>query len=150
MAESAEEIGEIDEAGKRGEAWETGEAGDKRLALAALALTLLGLLILFFYAQSLQPKHTSIAALAGEQEGSFVEVLGTVSSASSNGGNIYINFCDFSDCIAVFVPGSQADGLRLNPYLLKPGDRLLVRGTLKLYKGEPELVPLGSDGLELT
>jgi hypothetical protein len=128
----------------------SGEIGNQKLALAALALSLLGLLILFLYAQSLQPKQTSIGALAGEKEGTYVQVLGTVSSASSNGGNIYIKLCEFSDCIAVFVPGSQADGLRLNPYLLKSGDRLLVRGTLKTYKGEPELVPLGSDGLELT
>src|SRR3989344_6623611 len=119
MAESAEQIPEID------------AISDKRLALAALALSLLGLLILFFYAQSLQPKHTSIGALAGEQEGTFVEVIGRISSASSRGGSVFIRLCEFSDCIAVFVPGPQADALKLNPYLLKQGDGLVVRGTVK-------------------
>ncbi|MDO8340273.1 MAG: OB-fold nucleic acid binding domain-containing protein [Candidatus Burarchaeum sp.] len=132
-----------------GESLETDAISDKRLALAALALSLLGLLVLFLYAQSLQPRQTSIGALAGEREGSFVEVIGTVSSASSRGGSVFIRLCDFSDCIAVFVPGQQADDFRINPYLLKPGDKLVVRGVLKEYKGEPELVPLGADGLEL-
>ncbi len=138
MAESAEESQEFD------------AISDKRLAFAALALSLLGLLVLFLYAQSLQPKQTSIGALAGEKEGAYVQVLGTVSSASSRGGSVFIRLCEFSDCIAVFVPGQQADELHINPYLLKPGDKLVVKGVLKEYAGEPELVPLGSDGLELT
>ncbi|VVC04067.1 OB-fold nucleic acid binding domain protein [Candidatus Burarchaeum australiense] len=130
----------------------TGEVGEGRLALAAIALSLAGLLVLFFYAQGLEPTHATIPAIlsAGtEIEGSYLEVLGTVSSASSRTGNVFINLCDYQSCIAVFVSSSQADVLRINPYLLKKGDRLAVRGTLQFYKGEPELVTLGADGIEL-
>ena len=142
MAET-EEIGDRRLAG-------TGEIGDKKLAYAAIALSIIGLIVLLIYAQSLKPKHVAIGSAAGEKEGSYLEVLGKVSAASSRGGNVYLNLCEQRDCIPIFVPGSLADGLHINPYLIKAGDRLAVRGTLTIYKGEPELVPLGAGGVELT
>ncbi|MCK4714805.1 MAG: OB-fold nucleic acid binding domain-containing protein [Candidatus Aenigmarchaeota archaeon] len=124
------------------------EVGDRWLATAALVLSIIGLGILLLYAQNLKPKHISISSVEAESEGAYLEVIGRVASSSSKGGSVFIRLCD-RECIRVFVPGSQADILNLNPYLIKKGDQLSVRGTLVYYKGEPELVPLGSDGLEL-
>jgi len=125
-----------------------GEVGDGRLATAALILACVGLLVLFLYAQSLQPKHISISAIEDEQEGAYLEVLGRVVESNSKGGSVFIRLCDRA-CISIYVPGSLADSLALNPYLIKKNDRLLVRGILEIYEGEPELIPLGSNGLEL-
>jgi hypothetical protein len=125
-----------------------GGMGERGLALAAILLSLIGLAVLLLYARSIEPSHISITAIEGEPEGAYLEVLGRVSEASSRGGNVFIRLCDRA-CVDVFVPGSQTDLLDINPYLIRKGDRLLVRGTLEYYKGEPELVPLGSDGLEL-
>ncbi|RLG19858.1 hypothetical protein DRN67_01585 [Candidatus Micrarchaeota archaeon] len=122
--------------------------GDKGLAASALILALIGLLLLFLYAHSLEPKHLSISSLNQEQEGTYVEVMGMISGTSSRGGNVFLYLCDKS-CITVFIPSSQTDDFDINPYLIKKGDGLIVRGTVEIYKGERELIPLGFDGLEL-
>ena len=126
----------------------TPAVSERQLAFAAIALSVIGLFILFLYAQDLKPKHVTISSIELESEGAYLEVIGTVVSSSSRGGSVFIRLCD-RDCISIYVPGSQADVLSVNPYLIRDGNGLLVRGILRHYKGEPELVPLGSNGLEL-
>ncbi|MFA6036050.1 MAG: hypothetical protein WC759_03765 [Candidatus Micrarchaeia archaeon] len=89
-----------------------------------------------------------MAELASQPENSFVEVVGSIRSISSKSGSLLITLCEFSVCTTVFVPSSASDGLRLNPYLLKGGNRIVVRGRVQEYKGERELVPVGPDGVE--
>ncbi len=127
---------------------ENAEVGERHLAILAAAVAVLGLLLLFHFGQQIQPKQTAMAELQAQPENSYVEVIGSIRSISSKSGSLLITLCEFSDCTTVFVPSSASDDLRLNPYLLKSGDRIVVRGRVQVYKGEQELVPVGADGLE--
>jgi hypothetical protein len=127
---------------------ENAEAGGRHIAILAAAVAVLGLIFLFHFGQQIQPKQILMSALAGQPENSYVEVVGSIRSVTSKAGSLLITFCEFSDCTTVFVPSSASDDLRLNPYLLKSGDRIVVRGRVQEYKGERELVPVGEDGIE--
>jgi DNA/RNA endonuclease YhcR with UshA esterase domain len=125
------------------------ELGEKNIAILAATVAVLGLIFLFYFGQQIQPKQIAMASLASQPENSFVEVVGSIRSISSKSGSLLITLCEFSDCTTVFVPSSASDELRLNPYLLKSGNRIVVRGRVQVYKGEQELVPQGADGMEL-
>jgi len=127
---------------------ENAEVGGRHIAILAAAVAVLGLLLLFHFGQQIQPKQIAMAELQGQPENSYVEVVGSIRSVTSKAGSLLITLCEFSDCTTVFVPSSASDDLHLNPYLLKSGDRIVVRGRVQEYKGERELVPAGEDGIE--
>jgi len=122
--------------------------GDRGLVVLAAAIALLGLIFLYYYGQQIQPRQIDFSDLESQPLNSYVEVVGSIRGVTSKSGSLLITFCDFADCITVFMPSSAADAMRLNPYLLKSGDRVVVRGRMQEYKGERELVPAGENGIE--
>lgn len=122
---------------------------NKRLALAASLTAVAALAILFYYASQLQPKSIGIAEALVQPVNTYVQVIGSVRSIRSSSGSVSLSLCEASECISVFMPSASADDLRTNPYLLKVGDRLVVRGRVQAYRGEKEIVPFGGNGIEL-
>jgi len=112
---------------------------ERQLALAALFLAFVGIGIIAFSAMGLEPKKTEIALVDGEV-GNYVEVFGTVKSAQYRDGNAFLRLCSGNACVAVVVFESAAVRMGTNPYLIKPGDRLVARGAVKEYGGEPEII----------
>lgn len=125
---------------------------DHRLALLAMLVAAIGLLLLSHYANAIQPQRARISdlpALQEMQDGAYVEVTGFVRTSQVRSGNLFLNLCERSDCISVFVPSGALRDSAANPLLLKAGDGVLVRGQLQMYKGSLELVATGPNALQV-
>ncbi len=114
------------------------------LALAA-ALSLLGLLLLAYAAQSASPQKLQIPEINSSHVGKFVESEGEISSIYAHNGNYFITLCS-GDCISVVIFKSDVSAMsthETNIYLLRKNDRISVRGKVQDYKGQLEIVASG-------
>ena len=122
---------------------------ERQIVLIALMLSVLGIAILVFSARSVQPERVRIGALGEEMVGRYVEMWGVVGSASAREGNVFLSVCA-EECVDVVIFEKDARAMGYpNPYLLKKGDQVVVRGIVKSYKGKIEIVPFGDNPVEL-
>jgi aspartyl/asparaginyl-tRNA synthetase len=120
---------------------------EKQIALASLLLALFGLAVILFSTKSMKAKEIRIEEI-GSNIGNYVEISGSVSSLRTSRENVFISICS-GECITVVVfKGVAKDSTKPNAYLVKKGDRLLVRGEVQEYNGEPELVVLRAGDIE--
>lgn len=114
---------------------------ERQIALASLLLALFGLAVIFLSTKGMKAEETTVPELESKI-GEYVEVSGSVSAARTSNENVFFTLCS-GDCVSVAVFKSVAKGMgEPNPYLIKKGDRLIVRGEVQEYNGEPELVVL--------
>ncbi len=120
---------------------------EKQIVLASLILALLGLALILLFSKGMKPKELTINEL-GSHSSEYVEVSGFVSSTRVSGENVFFTLCS-GECVKVAVFKSVAkETADPNLYLIKKGDRLIVRGEVQDYNGEPELVVLRSEDIE--
>ncbi|MEW6328785.1 MAG: hypothetical protein AB1468_01575 [Candidatus Micrarchaeota archaeon] len=120
-----------------------------QVVFVALVVSVLGIAFLFLSARGIQPERVRISALGEEMSGRYVEVWGRIGSAYVRGGDVFLSLCE-GDCVGVVVFERDARAMDYpNPYLLKKGDEVVVRGLVKIYKGEIEIVPFGGNPIEL-
>ncbi len=120
---------------------------EKQLAFASLILALLGLAMILLFAKGMKPREVAIGDLGSNIE-EYVEISGFVSSVRISNENVFLTVCS-GECVKVVVFKSIAKGMASpNPYLIKKGDRLVLRGEVQEYNGEPELVLLKPEDLE--
>ncbi|MCX6778104.1 MAG: hypothetical protein NT157_04430 [Candidatus Micrarchaeota archaeon] len=115
----------------------------------ALVLALVGLVIIIIYARSIEPSAVKISEIGATMAGKYVEISGTVGSASSNNGNVFLKVCGDA-CIPVVIFRGVASGMAdPNPYIIKKGDRIVARGEVQEYEGDLELVVLREGDVEM-
>jgi aspartyl/asparaginyl-tRNA synthetase len=120
---------------------------ERQIALASLLLALFGLAVIFLSTKGMKAKEVQISEL-GSKTGEYVEVAGFVSGARISRENVFLTLCS-GDCVTVAVFKSVAKGMgEPNPYLIKNGERLTVRGEVQEYNGEPELVVIRDGDIE--
>ncbi|VVB73738.1 Uncharacterised protein [uncultured archaeon] len=116
------------------------------LLSCAIAVAIVGLIVLALGARAVQPAPTSIANLSSVKEGEFVSFLGLVQSISPRDHNYNVMVCDsnFStNCAQVLMANSVI------PPMLLPGDYVTVRGCLKTYLGHQFVVPSQSSDVTI-
>ncbi len=120
-----------------------------QIVFVAVVLSVLGIAFLFFSARNVQPERVRISALSEEMAGGYAEVWGRLGSASARNGDVFLSVCE-SECISVVIFERDARAMNYpNPYLLKKGDEVVIRGLVKIYHGEIEIVPFGENAIEL-
>lgn len=121
---------------------------ENHIAVAAFALALAGLALLYWLSQTAKPEKVSIASLGSDDIGRFVEVSGFVRKASVRDGNVFIELCGGEACVNVVVFEGTAKRVRgVNAYALQPGDYLVARGVVREFNWEIEVIVSSSDGL---
>lgn len=119
-----------------------------QILFVSLLISFLGLFLLFFLIKEREPSRVSISEISDELVGKFIETKGWVRGIYVKNGNIFLSLCE-EKCITVVIFSKSANELKTNPYIIKKGDKLVVRGVVKRYRGEMEIIPLGSYGIEL-
>lgn len=99
------------------------------LAHISLALSLTGIIALFFVVQMLEP--TKITALNESHIGKIVSINGTIKSLAIKDGNFFITLDDGTRVVA--FRNAKMDEV-------KRGDKVLVIGKAQLYRNEPEII----------
>ena len=121
---------------------------EKQIVLASLILALLGLALILLSSKGMKPKEIAITEL-GSHYTEYVEVSGFVSSTRISNENVFLTLCS-GECVkvAVFKSVARETAGDPNPYLIKKGDRLIVRGEVQDYNGEPEVIVLRPEDVE--
>lgn len=104
------------------------------LTKISLIISAVGIIALFFVANSLQPLEITAKTIDKSHVGTTVSVNGTIKSLAVKEGNIFISL---EEGMRVVVFRNSAAG---SDYGLKRNDRINVVGKVQLYKNELEIV----------
>jgi exonuclease VII large subunit len=121
---------------------------EEKMLRICLAGSILGLLALYFIATNLAAVHVKIGEVSGNLMGSVVKVDGEVGDFyEHSSGHLFFNLMDESGRIRVVVWSDMAEELGLTGFNvsgIRDGARLEITGTVEMYRGELELIPLRS------
>lgn len=121
---------------------------EEKMLRICLIGSMLGLLALYFIATNLAAVDVKVGEVSGNLMGSVVKVEGEVSDFyEHSNGHLFFDLMDESGSIRVVVWNDIAEELRLggfNVSSIKDGARLEITGTVEMYRGEVELIPLRS------
>lgn len=110
--------------------------------------SILGLIALYFIVLNISSVHVKIGEVTGKLIGSVVEVEGEVKDFYEHkNGHFFFNLKDDTGEIRVAIWENVVEELRLsgvNISEIRNGARMEITGTVELYRGELELIPLRS------
>ncbi len=112
---------------------------DPQLMKLCLAMSVIGVIALFFIVQFIEPKELSILDISQSYVGREVITNGNISSYAVNSGNIFIELTDLNSNEAINVVVFEKDANTLNTEL-KKGDKIKVTGKVAFYKNELEII----------
>lgn len=108
---------------------------DKTLMKLSLAMSVIGIIALFFITQMIEPLETHIDDISDAMAGRNIVVHGTVDSLAENNGNVFIELRNNSK-ISVVLFEKDAGNVKN----LGVGMNVTVIGKLSVYKGSLEIV----------
>lgn len=118
-----------------------------RVIYLAFTVSIVGLLILTFASQMLEPPLSQIDGINQNSLGKNVHVRGSISDIHEfKGGSIVLVLDDESGEIAVYLPYGVAKSASGS---LFESTRLDVTGTVEIYKGKLEIVVESEDCLRI-
>jgi len=110
---------------------------DKELERLAWLGSAIGIIILFFLSQSLEPLSVHTTDITDDMLGRQVRLTGFVSSAYEKNGTVFLKISDKYSSIDAVIFERTADKL---DYIPRRNDTVLVEGKLTLYNNEPEII----------
>jgi len=117
-----------------------------RLAVCALASSIAGIFLIYFFSLGFEPDDVGIGDVDAEMKGETVRVEGTVKSVRfHDDGHVFVTVGDGASDIQVTI---FSDVAKDSPGL-KSKDRVRVTGYIDVYKGKPQIVPKTSRNIEL-
>ncbi|MCK4496879.1 MAG: exodeoxyribonuclease VII large subunit [Candidatus Aenigmarchaeota archaeon] len=121
---------------------------EERMLRISLIGSILGLIALYFIVLNISSVHVKIGEVTGNLIGSVVEVEGEVKDFYEHkNGHFFFNLKDDTGEIRVAIWENVVEELRLsgvNISEIRNGARMEITGTVELYRGELELIPLRS------
>ncbi len=108
---------------------------DKSLMKLSLAMSITGIIALFFITQVTEPAETSIDEISDSMAGRNVAVHGTIGSIMENNGNIFITLANSSK-IGIVMFERDIKNVNKN---LTAGMNVTVIGKVAVYKGILEI-----------
>jgi DNA/RNA endonuclease YhcR with UshA esterase domain len=119
---------------------------ESQMVRAALAISVVGLLLLAYAGESLNPPRCSIAQITGGDLGKNVHFIGNITRTHIfSGGSMVLTVNDSSGGIEVYVPYDLAAA---RPDL-KNAAEIEVVGAVEVYRGRLEVVVAVSGGLRV-
>jgi DNA/RNA endonuclease YhcR with UshA esterase domain len=114
-----------------------------RICMVGFAISLAAIYVIIL---QMEPQVVEVGEVTGLFSGKTVSVAGQVSSLYFHkSGHIFFNLMDGKDRLRVVVWENIVEQLRYSGTdltTLKNGDSVQVTGTVEMYKGEPEIVPV--------
>lgn len=121
---------------------------EERMLRISLIGSILGLIALYFIVLNISSVHVKIGEVTGNLIGSVVEVEGEVKDFYEHkNGHFFFNLKDDTGEIRVAIWENVVEELRLsgvNISEIRNEARMEITGTVELYRGELELIPLRS------
>jgi DNA/RNA endonuclease YhcR with UshA esterase domain len=119
---------------------------DRKIVKLCLIGSVLSIIILYFAALNLDYRSVKVGDITGNLAGNVVNVTGEVSSLYLHkNGHIFFNLKDGEEKVRVVIWESdveQLEYLGVNITSLENGDRVRIIGTVEMYRGEPEVIPM--------
>ncbi|MBI5228883.1 OB-fold nucleic acid binding domain-containing protein [Candidatus Micrarchaeota archaeon] len=125
---------------------------ERHYVYLSLGLAFVGILLLVVFLKSSGPTEKKLNEISEEDIGRMLLVKGRVSGIYSKNGNTFFKLCEYPRCVQVAIFSSLAKRMRegsINPAGIKNGGLVEVKGVLKEYGGELELVPLDIDSVNV-
>ena len=121
---------------------------EERMLRISLIGSILGLIALYFIVLNISSFHVKIGEVTGNLIGSVVEVGGEVKDFYEHkNGHFFFNLKDDTGEIKIVIWEDLKEELSMggmNVSRIRNGAILEVTGTVELYRGELELIPLRS------
>lgn len=111
---------------------------DSRLMKLSLAVSVIGIVVLFFIVQLTEPLVVKITEINEAMNGQNIITNGTVSSFFTKDGNVFFTLSDNGE-IKVVMFKRDAEKIE-NSYELKNGDKIRVSGKVSIYSDELEII----------
>ena len=119
---------------------------DKLVIRICLIGSVLSIIALYFAAFSMGSESVKVGEITGNLAGMVVNVSGQASEIYIHkNGHVFFNLREGKDKVRVVVWESDVERLAysgVNIMQLRNGDRIQIVGTVEIYQGEPEIVPL--------
>lgn len=112
---------------------------DKTLIKVSLAVSLIGMAMLFAAVKFMEPLSMEIGKIDETTIGRNVVVAGTVQSISIKEGNVFVTLADNADTINI-VMFRQAAKKNATVYDTKKGSVVAVKGKVDIYNGGLEII----------
>ncbi|HJW96635.1 MAG TPA: exodeoxyribonuclease VII large subunit [archaeon] len=122
------------------------EMDDRLVIRICLIGSVLSMIVLYFAALSLGSESVNVGDISGNLAGRVVNVSGYASEVYLHkNGHVFFNLREGQDKVRVVVWESDVERLAysgVNLTEIKNGDRIQIVGTVEIYQGEPEIIPL--------
>jgi DNA/RNA endonuclease YhcR with UshA esterase domain len=119
---------------------------DRTVIRACLIGSVLSMIVLYFAALQVGSRGVKVGEVTSELAGNVVNVTGEVSNLYLHkNGHVFFNLKEGGDRVRVVIWESDVEQLRYSGVdiaSIKNGDRVQVVGTVEMYQGEPEIIPV--------
>jgi len=114
-----------------------------RLCLAGFAISMIAL---YFSALQVGSRSVKVGEITGNLAGNVVNVTGEVSNLYLHrNGHVFFNLKEGADKVRVVIWESDVEQLSysgVDMASVENGDRVQIVGTVEMYQGEPEIIPV--------
>ena len=119
---------------------------DKKVIKLCLIGSVLSMIALYFAVLNLDYRSVKVGEVTGNLAGNVVNVTGYASEVYLHkNGHIFFNLKDGQSRVRVVIWESDVEQLEysgVNITSMENGDKVQVIGTVEMYKGEPEIIPV--------
>jgi exonuclease VII large subunit len=119
---------------------------DKKVIRLCLIGSALSIIALYFISLQITSDVVKVGDITEQLAGKTVNVTGQVSSLYLHkNGHVFFNLIDGEDKVRVVIWESMVEQLKysgMNVSEINNGDKVQVVGTVEMYQGEPEIIPV--------
>jgi len=119
---------------------------DKKIIKLCLFGSVLSIIVLYFAVLQVGSRNVKVGEITGNLAGNVVNVTGYASDVYLHkNGHIFFNLKDLEDKIRVVIWESDVEQLSysgVNITGIKNGDKIQIVGTVEMYQGQPEIIPV--------
>ncbi len=119
---------------------------DKKVVRLCLIGSVLSIVGLYFAAMNLEYRSVKVGEVTANLAGNVVNVTGYASDVYFHkNGHIFFNLAEGKDKVRVVIWESDVEQLEysgVNITGIKNGDNLQILGTVQMYQGKPEIIPM--------
>ncbi len=120
---------------------------DSKLIKLCIAGAVIGIVILYLFAGTITSNPVKLGEINSNNVGNIVSVSGQVSGLSESSGNMFFTLKDYTGEVKVVIWSDTLEELELSGFdvkEIKNDVKLGIVGTVEIYKGGLELIPLRS------
>jgi exonuclease VII large subunit len=119
---------------------------DNRIIRLCLLGSVASIIILYFAVMQVNSQAVKVGDITANLAGSVVNVTGYASNVYLHkNGHVFFNLKEGEDKVRVVIWESDVEQLLysgVNITGIENGDKIQIVGTVQMYKGEPEIIPV--------